>query len=57
MVDSIVQRAEGALVLVAVRELKPIGEPVPEASTQVSLLHAKRHVYPFVLAGRLNVFT
>ena len=51
MVDSIVQRAEGALVLVAVRELKPIGEPVPEASTQVSLLHTKRHVYPFVLAG------
>jgi hypothetical protein len=57
MVDSIVQRAEGALVLVAVRELKPIGEPVPEASTQVLLLHAKRHVYPFVLVGRLNVFT
>jgi hypothetical protein len=44
MVDSIVQRAEGHLVLVAARELNPIGELVPEVDAQVFLSHAKCHV-------------
>ena len=56
MVDSIFAASGRHLVLVAARELNPLGSSFRK-QTSKGFLHAKCHVYSFVLAGSLNVLT